>query len=100
MSTRLANGAPDLVAFLGNMSPNDEQFAKLAKSITKSRTGVRPNVAALKFLKNFEGSWTPWVPDEVTAKVKAAIDSGKTDLINRKCIPDGGSGGGSPNCGT
>ena len=93
--------APELVEFLGKMSPGDEIVAELASRITGGRTGIQPTVAALMYLKQHEDRWTQWVPASVAEKVKAAIKGGKTSLINRKCIPSGGSGAvGSWNCGT
>ncbi len=92
--------APELVEFLGKMSPGDEIVAELASRITGGRTGIQPTVAALMYLKQHEDRWTQWVPASVAEKVKAAIKGGKTSLINRKCIPGGGSGAGSMNCGT
>ncbi len=92
--------APELVEFLGKMSPGDEIVAELASRITGGRSGINPTVAALTYLKQHEDRWTQWVPASVTEKVKAAIKGGKTSLINRKCVPGGGAGGGSPNCGT
>ncbi len=92
--------APELVEFLGKMSPGDEIVAELASRITGGRSGINPTVAALTYLKQHEDRWTQWVPASVAEKVKAAIKGGKTSLINRKCIPGGGSGAGEPNCGT
>ena len=96
----LVEKAPELVEFLGNISPGDERFSKLANGITTGRVGMTPNVAALKYLRDYEDVWTRWVPVEVVEKVKAAIAAGKTNLENRMCVPGGGAGGGSPNCGT
>ncbi len=93
--------APEVVEFLGKMAPGDEVIASLAKQITGGRTGIRPNVAGLIFLKKHPETWTSWLPATVAEKVDAAINASKSSLTNRKCIPTGGSGSGdSSNCGT
>jgi hypothetical protein len=94
---RLSERAPQIVELLQSMTANDEILDPIAERITGGRFGTNPTVATLIFLKNNEDIWTQWVPEEVTLKVKAAIQSGKTDLQNRKCIPTGGSGS-TPNC--
>ena len=94
---RLMERAPEIVDFLGAITANDEVFDSAAARITGGRLGINPNVASLIVLKNNEDLWTEWIPAEVVEKVKAAIESGKTDLQNRKCIPTGG-GGTTPNC--
>ena len=72
-------------------------FDSAAARITGGRLGINPNVAALTVLKNHEDLWTQWAPAEVVERVKGAIEAGKSDLKNRKCIPTGG-GGTTPNC--
>ena len=94
---RLKERAPEIVDFLGAFTANDEVFDSAAARITGGRLGINPNVASLIVLKNNEDLWTEWIPAEVVEKVKAAIESGKSDLQNRKCIPTGG-GGTTPNC--
>ena len=94
---RLSERAPQIVEFLQSMTADDEILDPIAERITTGRFGVNPIVATLIFLKNNEDIWTQWVPEEVALKVKAAIEGGKTDLQNRKCIPTGG-GGNTPNC--
>lgn len=96
----LKERAPEVVEFLGKAKPTDELTATLSASISSGRMGIKPTVAALKFLKEHEDLWTQWVEPAVADKIKAAIEAGKASLVNRKCIPDGGAGGGSPNCGT
>ena len=96
----LGERAPEVVDFLMKAKPTDELIDELSASIRGGRIGIKPTAMAIKFLKNHENIWGPWVPVEAIDKIKAAIESGKTSLVNRKCIPDGGSGGGSPNCGT
>ena len=95
----LKQNAPEVMEFLGKMSPGDEIVADLAARITGGRTGIKTNVAALMYLKRHPDKWTSWVPTIVAEKVDAAIKAGKSSLTNRKCIPDGGSGmGDSANC--
>ena len=94
---RLRERAPEIVDFLGAITADDEVFDSAAARITGGRLGINPNVASLIILKNNEDLWTQWVPAEVMEKVKAAIESGKADLQNRKCVPTGG-GGTTPNC--
>ena len=94
---RLRERAPEIVDFLGAITANDEVFDSAAARITGGRLGINPNVASLIVLKNNEDLWTQWIPAGVVEKVKAAIESGKSDLQNRKCIPTGG-GGTTPNC--
>jgi len=96
----LSERAPEVVDFLMKAKPTDELIDELSASIKGGRIGIKPTAMAIKFLKNHENIWGSWVSAEGADKVKAAIESGKTSLVNRKCIPDGGSGGGSPNCGT
>ena len=96
----LSDRAPEVADFLTKARPTDELIDELSSVIRGGRIGIKPTTQAIKFLKNHEGIWSQWLPAEGVEKVKAAIASGKTSLVNRKCIPDGGSGGGSPNCGT
>lgn len=96
----LSEKAPDVAEFLAKVKPTDALIEKLSSTIKGGRIGIKPMVPAIKFLKEQEAIWTTWVPAPVAEKVKAAIAAKKASLVNRKCIPDGGSGGGSPNCGT
>ncbi|MCY4528291.1 MAG: hypothetical protein OXD46_04585 [Chloroflexi bacterium] len=96
----LSERAPEVVDFLTKARPTDELIDELSAVIRGGRIGIKPTTQAIKFLKNHENIWSSWVHAEGVEKVKAAIAAGKTSLVNRKCIPDGGSGGGSPNCGT
>ena len=96
----LSEKAPEIAEFLAKVKPTDALIDKLSSTIRGGRMGIKPTVPAIKFLKEQEKVWTQWVPAPVAEKVRAAIAAKKTSLVNRKCIPDGGSGGGSPNCGT
>ncbi|MBM3935391.1 MAG: hypothetical protein FJ319_14055 [SAR202 cluster bacterium] len=96
----LKQSAPDLAEFLKKFNPGDAMVTDFAGRVTEGRVGIKANVAALTFLKNHQDIWSQWVPANVVTSVNAAIAAGKTNLKDRTCIPDGGSGGGSPNCGT
>ena len=96
----LSERAPEVAEFLAKAKPTDALIDELSSAIREGRIGIKPTAMAIKYLKNNESIWSTWVPAAAVDKVKAAIESGKTSLVNRKCIPDGGSGGGSPNCGT
>ena len=96
----LSERAPEVVDFLTKARPTDELIDELSAVIRGGRIGIKPTTQAIKFLKNHENIWSSWVHADGVEKVRAAIAAGKTSLVNRKCIPDGGSGGGSPNCGT
>ena len=88
----IKQNAPEVMEFLGKMAPGDEIIAEQASMLTGGRTGIENNVAALRYLKTHEDIWISWVPPVVADKVKAAIKAGKASLLNRKCIPGGGSG--------
>ncbi len=96
----IKQNAPEVMEFLANYRPSEDKVAALASRITGGRTGINPAVAALTYLKRNPDEWARWVPDAVKKKVESAIQAGKTSLVNRLCIPDGGSGAGEPNCGT
>ena len=81
--------APDLVKFLGTITPGDQNIADIAKNVTFGRIGLRPNAAAIKYLKDHEDVWTTWASPEVVGGVKAAVEARKTSLRNRTCIPRG-----------
>ncbi len=92
VNSSLHQNSPEIGAFLSKLSPGDEQVADLASMITGGRTGIRNNVAALMYLKRHRDRWTSWVPASVVDKVDAAIEKGKTTLVNRICVPDGAAG--------
>lgn len=81
--------APDLVEFLGNLTPGDQNITDIAKNVTFGRIGLRPNAAAIKYLKDHEDVWTAWASPDVVVDVKTAVEAGKTSLRNRTCIPRG-----------
>ncbi len=91
--TSFGQTVPDLVAFLQRMNPGDQLVEDLAAQIvTGGRAAIGPNVIALKFLKNHEDVWTQWVATEVADRVRGAIESRKTSLRDRPCVPLGKGG--------
>jgi len=67
----LKDQAPDVAEFLSKMQvPNAEISTVLAWGDDNSAT---PEEVADHFLKNYEAIWTQWVPEDVAAKVKAAL---------------------------
>lgn len=87
--------APEVVAFLTKISPSEDKIVELSATITGGRTGIKPEVAAIIYLKQNEAEWMAWVPAEIATNVKTAIDDGKTSLLNRICIPSGANGVGT-----
>ncbi len=85
----LKERAPEVVAFLEKLAPGEEQLADLASLITEDRFGIKPNVAALMFLKNNQDTWTQWVTPSVAENVKSALDGGKTTLRRERCVSSG-----------
>ncbi len=67
----LRQRAPEIVAFLGNYEHTYEQI-NAALLYMKDNDTKAPE-AAIWFLKEFEDTWTKWVPADVAAKVKAAL---------------------------
>ena len=89
MHPTLSERAPDLVGFLATATLPGEAFAKIAGSVKFGRIGVTPGVGAFKYLKEQGAVWNTWVSEEEASKVQEAIDSSKTSLRNRTCIPRG-----------
>lgn len=90
-SPALEEASKGIAEFLRSFVPGDETVDSLASRITGGRTGMRPNVAGVKYFKENSAVWTQWIAPEVAEGVQTAIDDNKTGLINRKCIPDGGN---------
>ncbi|MBM3934002.1 MAG: hypothetical protein FJ319_06830 [SAR202 cluster bacterium] len=91
METRYA----DRATFLSKVSPSEDKIVEISGTISAGRIGIKPEVAAMVYLKNNEAEWTPWVPAEIAGKVKQAMADGKTSLVNRICIPSGANGVGT-----
>jgi len=83
----LKQTAPEIAEFLRTVSADKAAIERLAAQITGGRTGVKPNVAALMYLKDNETACTSWVPKPVAEEVRAALAAGKTSLLRRNCIP-------------
>lgn len=64
--------APDVVEFLKNYETSS-QLTSEALAFMQSNEGSTTEDAAKWFLKEHEDLWTTWVDEEVTAKVKEAI---------------------------
>ncbi|MCY4528559.1 MAG: hypothetical protein OXD46_05960 [Chloroflexi bacterium] len=90
-SPALQDASRDIIEFLGSFVPGDDTVESLASRITGGRIGMRPNVVGVKYFKENGEIWTQWIDAEAGDAVQTAIDEGKTGLINRKCIPDGGN---------
>ena len=90
-SPALEEASKEIVEFLGSFVPGDETVESLASRITGGRIGMRPNVAGVKYFKENSEVWTQWIDTDIAEAVQTAVDEGKTGLINRKCIPDGGN---------
>ena len=81
--------APDLVNFLETTTLPGEAFSKIAGTVKFGRIGVTPGAGAFKYLKEQKEVWNTWVSEVEASKVQEAIDSSKTSLRNRTCIPRG-----------
>ena len=90
-SPALEEASEEIVEFLRSFVPGDEPVESLASRITGGRIGMRPNVAGVKYFKENSEIWTQWIDSQIGEVVQSAIDDGKTGLVNRKCIPDGGN---------
>ncbi len=84
--------APEVVGFLQKMRPGEKPLADLAARITAGFVGVKPNTAAMIYLKNSRDEWSQWVPASVAGNVDSAIERGKTGLRRGRCLDeyDGG----------
>ncbi|MBM3934100.1 MAG: hypothetical protein FJ319_07340 [SAR202 cluster bacterium] len=97
-TTALKSGSAEVADFLQKISVDHQLITNQAAQISGGRTGIRPIVAALTFLKNNEPVWTAWLPVPIAENVKTSIAAGKTSLVKRDCIPTGGSRSpGNPN---
>ncbi len=90
-SPALKEASQEIIDFLSGFVPGDESIESLASRITGGRIGMRPNVAGVKYFKENVESWNRWIGAVQAEAVQTAVDGGKTGLINRKCIPDGGN---------
>ena len=71
VTASFAESAPDAFGFVSSVSwPNNLVNSVLA---WKDSNQATTREAAEYFLKNHEDVWTAWVPEDVAAKVKAAM---------------------------
>ena len=68
----LPKTAPDVVAFLKNYETTLDINNKFLAYMQDNKATT--DQAAAWFLKNYEDLWTGWVPADVAAKVKAALN--------------------------
>lgn len=64
--------APKLVAFLKNYRTTNKLISE-ALVYLQEKEGATAHDAAMNFLKTKEDIWTKWVPEEIAARVKAAL---------------------------
>jgi len=64
--------APDVMEFLGNWGFNIELYKSVARHIA-ANDGIENREAAIWWLQGNEDIWSTWVPDDVAAKVSAAL---------------------------
>ena len=67
----LRDRAPELVEFLGNYRHTTEQMNTMLLYMKENE--AEPPEAAIWFLKEYESTWTQWVPSDIADKVKAAL---------------------------
>ena len=68
----VTENAPDVVEFLGNWGFNIELYKSVARHIAANE-GIENREAAIWWLQGNEDVWSTWVPDDVAAKVSAAL---------------------------
>ena len=81
----LKETAPPVFDLLTKVEADEEVLAGLAAQIRGGRVGVSASVAGMMFLKRHEDVWTGWVSPDTAAKVKAAMEEGKSGL-KYKCL--------------
>lgn len=67
----LPDKAPDVVEFLSNYETTSAIISEALAQMMDNELTI--DESALWFLTNYEDLWTTWVPDDVAAKVKAAM---------------------------
>ena len=81
----LKETAPPVFDLLNKVEADEEVLAGLAAQIRGGRVGVSASVAGMMFLKRHEDVWTTWIPADIVANVKAAMEEGKAGL-KYKCL--------------
>ncbi|MDD7909375.1 ABC transporter substrate-binding protein [Pseudovibrio exalbescens] len=72
-NSEFAEQAPQLVEFLTNYETTNAIVSKALAYMQD--TGGTTDDAAIEFLKTNRDIWVPWVPEEVAARVEAALES-------------------------
>ena len=67
----LPQRAPDVVEFLAKVSLSSDEISRILKTLKEN--GLKPEEAALVWLRENEGVWSSWVDNEVALKVKQAL---------------------------
>jgi len=71
VNAKFSEDAPALAAFLAKVTmPRDAVNAAMGHM---RKTQDEPDAAALWFLQHYSDVWTQWVPDDVAARVQAAL---------------------------
>lgn len=70
------NGPEEIVTFLENYQSSLEATNDVLLYLEENE--ATPEEAAIWMLKQHEDEWTQWVPDDVAAKVKAALEEAST----------------------
>lgn len=70
-NTEFADAAPELISFLDAYQTDNSTVSKALAFMQD--TGGTAEDAAADFLKNNEGVWTAWVPDDVAERVKSSL---------------------------
>lgn len=71
VNNKIKDEAPDVAAFLGKMQVANADINKVLAWADESKGS--PEAAATYFLKNYESTWTKWVPEDVAKKIKASL---------------------------
>lgn len=71
VNVNLRDKAPDIVEFLGDFGVSQEQINEAL--LYMKDNDVEGPEAALWFLREYEATWTKWVPADVAQKVKDAV---------------------------
>ena len=81
----LKETAPPVFDLLSKVEADEEVLSGLAARIRGGRVGVSASVAGMMFLKRHEDVWTNWISPDTAAKVKSAMEEGKSGL-KYKCL--------------
>nr|WP_321454898.1 ABC transporter substrate-binding protein [uncultured Cohaesibacter sp.] len=62
---------PEIMEFLGKLSFKNSDMNSLLAWMEENQADGK--YAAIYFLQEYEDMWTPWLPEDIAAKVKAAV---------------------------